>query len=82
MAHIWEYDINELKKSEDGRRLILERQINYGIDWEHGERIKLSEVKKHWNELDISSKSRQLFALLIWGKYLPSQKIKKSFFWG
>ena len=82
MVHIWDYDINKLKKSKTGRRIIVERQINYGVDWEHGEKIKLSEVKKYWNELDISSKSRQLLALLIWGRYLPSQQIKRSFFWG
>lgn len=82
MVHIWDYDIDELKKSESGRRLILERQINYGIDWERGEKIKLSDVKKYWKELDISSKSRRLFELLIWGKYSSSRKSKKSFFWG
>lgn len=68
MVHIWDYDINELKKSESGRRLILERQINYGIDWEKGERIKLADVKKYWHQLDIDARSRRLLALLIWGK--------------
>lgn len=68
MALIWDYDINELKKTESGRRLILERQIQYGVDWEHGEKIKLSEVKKNWNRLDIDPLSRRLFKLLIWGK--------------
>lgn len=68
MALIWDYDINELKKTESGRRLILERQIQYGVDWEHGEKIKLSEVKKNWNKLDIDPLSRRLFKLLIWGK--------------
>lgn len=79
MVHIWDYDINELKRSKSGRRIILERMINYGPE---GEKIKLSEVKKYWNELDIGTKSRRLFELLIWGKYKSSRKRKKSFFWG
>lgn len=67
MALIWDYDINELKKSESGRRLILERQIMYGTDWEHGEKIKLSDVKKNWEKLQIDRLSRRLLKLLIWG---------------
>ena len=66
MVHIWDYDINELKKSKRGRLLILERQINYGVD--KGEKIKLSEVKKHWNELNIDPDRRRLFRFWIWGK--------------
>ena len=27
---MWDYDINELKKTEQGRIMILERMINYG----------------------------------------------------
>ena len=68
MALIWDYDINELKKTESGRRLILERQIMYGVDWEHGEKISLEEVKKNWRKLEIDSRSRRLFELLIWGR--------------
>ena len=68
MAHVWDYDIKELKKSEYGRRLLLERQINYGVDWKHGEKIKLSEVRKYWNKLNIDPNRRRLLKLLIWGK--------------
>lgn len=63
---MWDYDINKLRKSEYGRKLILERMINYGPD--EGEKIKLSEVKKHWKELEIDPDRRRLFKLLIWGK--------------
>lgn len=66
MPLIWDYDINELKKSEEGRLLILERQINYGVVGK--EKIKLSEVKKNWKKLKIDSDRRRLFKLLIWGK--------------
>lgn len=66
MPFIWDYDINELRKSKWGRKLILERQINYGVSGK--EKIKLSEVKKHWKELEIDPDRRRLFKLLIWGK--------------
>ncbi|MBI2334393.1 hypothetical protein HYU96_01195 [Candidatus Daviesbacteria bacterium] len=66
MPLIWDYDIKELKKSKQGRLLILERQINYGVSGK--EKIKLSEVKKNWKELDIDPDRRRLFKLLIWGK--------------
>lgn len=79
MAHIWDYDINELKKTESGRLLILERQINYGVDWEHGEKIKLSEVKKNWDKLHLFNLQKRLLELLIWGKHNSSQESKKSF---
>lgn len=68
MVYIWDYDIKELKKTKSGRLLILERQINYGVDWKHGEKIKLSEVKKNWNKLHIDRLKRRLLKLLIWGK--------------
>lgn len=68
MALIWDYDPEELKKTEEGRRLILERQITYGVDWKHGEKISLSEVKKYWNKLHIDKLSRRLLTLLIWTK--------------
>ena len=79
MALIWDYDINELKKTESGRRLILERQINYGVDWEHGEKINLKEVKKNWDKLDLFPPRRRLMELLIWRKIKSSPKSKKSF---
>lgn len=66
MPFIWDYDINELKKTKSGRLLILERMINYGPD--KGEKISLSEVKKNWNKLDLDPRKKRLFELLIWGK--------------
>ena len=66
MPVIWDYDINELKKTKSGRLLILERQINYGVRGK--EKISLSEVKKNWNKLDIEPDRKRLFKLLIWGK--------------
>lgn len=68
MAHVWDYDINTLKKSKRGRLLLLERQINYGVYPSDKEKIKLSEVKKYWNQLQIEPKRRRLLELLIWNK--------------
>lgn len=68
MAHVWDYDIKELKKSERGRLLLLERQINYGVYPSDKEKIKLSEVKKYWNKLNIDPNRRRLLKLLIWNK--------------
>ena len=77
MVFIWDYDIKELKKTESGRRLILERKINYGPD--KGEKIKLSEVKKNWDKLHLHTLARRLFELLIWGKYQSRPASRKSF---
>lgn len=66
MPLIWDYDIKELKKTKSGKRLILERQINYGVFGK--EKINLKEVKRNWSRLDIEPKRKRLMKLLIWGK--------------
>lgn len=63
--HIWDYDEKELKKSDWGRRLILERMINYGPG---RRKISLKEVRKNWKLLNIDPLRRKLLKLLIWGK--------------
>ena len=79
MSHyLWDYDERELKKTEKGRLLILERKINYGPN--PGEKIKLSEVKKNWDKLDLYPIRRRLMELLIWGKYKSSPENNKLFF--
>ena len=74
MVMIWDYDINELKKTEEGRIKILERMINYGPD--KREKIPLAQVKKYWDKLDLFTPQKRLLELLIWGKYksLPNRK--------
>lgn len=62
---LWDYDINKLKKTKSGRLLILERMINYGPG---KEKIKLTEVKKNWNKLNLFPNRKRLFELLIWDK--------------
>ena len=77
MVFIWDYDINELKKTETGRIKILERMINYGPD--KGEKIKLALVKKYWDRLDLFPRRKRLMEFLIWGKSQSSAKDKKLF---
>ena len=66
MPFLWDYDIRELKKSKSpqARILLLERQINYGV--EEGEKIELSDVKKYWDKLSLFPRKRRLFEYLIW----------------
>lgn len=68
MPFLWDYDINEVKKSKSERAKIflLERQINYGVD--HDEKIELAKVKKYWDKLQIFPLKRRLFEYLIWEK--------------
>jgi len=68
MVFIWDYDKEELEKSEQGRILMLERQINYGFYLSDKEKIKLADVKKYWDKLNLDPPRRKLFELLIWGK--------------
>ena len=49
MAFIWDYDKNWLGRTKLGKIKLLERAINFGPD--PGKKIKLSEVKKNWQEL-------------------------------
>ncbi|MCL5010451.1 MAG: hypothetical protein M1289_02500 [Patescibacteria group bacterium] len=77
MGNLWDYDKKELEKTEKGRILILERMINYGPD--KGQKIRLSEVKKYWDKLDLFPVRKRLLELLIWGKYMSSLKNSKVF---
>lgn len=77
MSNLWDYDKKELEKTESGRILILERMLNYGPDKD--QRIKLSEVKKYWNKLNLFSIRKRLLELLIWGKYKTSPRNSKAF---
>lgn len=77
MVKMWDYDVNELRKTEAGRIKILERMINYGPD--EGEKIPLKDVKKYWDRLDLYYPQRRLLELLIWGKIISSRPSKNSF---
>jgi len=75
--YLWDYDYNELKKTESGRIKILERMINYGP--EEGEKIPLNLVKKYWDKLDLYHNRKLLLELLLWGKYRSLHQNKQSF---
>lgn len=62
---LWDYNKKELEKSENGRVLLLERMINYGPG---KEKIKLTEVKKHWDKLHLAPLRKRFLELLIWEK--------------
>lgn len=64
---VWDYDIDELKKTEQGRILLLERLINYGIYLKDKEKLNLKKVKKYWHQLKIEPRRRRLLRYLIWG---------------
>jgi len=66
MPHVWDYDVKVLRKSRQGRVLLLERAINYGRTG--SEKIKLSDVRKHWDQLHLLPLRKRLFELLLWGK--------------
>ncbi len=66
MAYMWDYDENELKKTESGRIKILERKINYGTGGK--EKISRKEVKKYWDRLNLFPLQKRLFELILWKK--------------
>lgn len=68
MVFVWDYDVDELEKSEKGRLLLLERQIDGGVYLSDKEKISLKEVKKNWDHLQIDSAKRRLLEMLIWKK--------------
>lgn len=72
---LWDYDRNELEKTEKGRILILERMINYGPG---KEKIKLADVKKYWDQLDLYEPQKHLLELLIWNRCLSSHHTKNK----
>lgn len=74
---LWDYDKKTLEKSESGRLLLLERMINYGP--QKGEKIKLSQVKKYWDKLELFPIRKRLLELLIWGRYKSLPKDNESF---
>lgn len=76
MVLMWDFDINKLKKTEAGRIKILERMINYGPG---DQKIKLSDVKKYWEKLDLYEPQKHLLELLIWKKCRSSHQPKSSF---
>lgn len=62
----WNIDITELKKYPDKYAVWkLEQLINYGLD---GEKLKKSELKKYWSQLNIDPLYRKYLSSLLWPK--------------
>jgi len=74
--YLWDYNKNTLRKTKEGKIQILERMINYGPD--KGEKIRLSDVRKFWDKLNLFTLQKRLFELLLWGRYYSSPKNSKS----
>lgn len=66
MVFIWDYDKKELNRTEAGRILILERQINNGVYRNDKEKIPLEDVKKYWDKLNIEPRRRHFLQFLLW----------------
>lgn len=78
MIHLWDFNKKDIQHTKSGKKLLLERAINYGTQ---GKKIiRLRDVKKYWHTLKLYPKQRKLFSLLIWGKYTSSPKTKKKSF--
>ena len=67
MTHIWDYDEKELKKTEEGRILMLERLINYGVYLKDKNRLPISLVRKYWDKLRLEPRRRRFLKFIIWG---------------
>ena len=64
--YLWDYNRKTLRKIDKIRIIILELQINYGLYLSDRIRIKLSEVKKYWKQLNLEPERRKLFQLFLW----------------
>ncbi|KKU64190.1 MAG: hypothetical protein UX87_C0011G0022 [Candidatus Amesbacteria bacterium GW2011_GWA1_47_16] len=77
MPRVWDYDPEELSKTEFGRLKLLERMVNYGPA--EGELIDLAQVKANWDKLNLFTGPKRLMELLIWGKPRSLHRTKNSF---
>jgi hypothetical protein len=68
MTHVWDYSVEELKKSSRGKLLLLERKINGGVYLSDEEKISLKNVRENWDRLQIDPAKRRVLEMLIWGK--------------
>ena len=67
MRGIWDYNPKELQKTKSGKRLLLERLINYGVYRKDKKKIPLQKVKEEWNHLSLEPKRKRFLKRLIWG---------------
>jgi len=59
---LWDYKIDKTPEmTPEVERWFLERQLNYG----HFKKIKLTTIKKYWQQLKIDPAMRQMLANFI-----------------
>ncbi len=59
----WSTNTKELKKDKDKFAVWkLEQLINFGLD---GKKLKINELKKYWNIIDIDSFKKKFLALFV-----------------
>lgn len=62
----WSTDTKKLSKYPEKYAIWkLEQLINYGLD---GEKLKQSELKKYWSQLNIDPLYRKYLNFLLWSK--------------
>lgn len=62
----WSTNIKELAKYPEKYAIWkLEQLINYGLD---GEKLKQSELKRYWNQLNIDPLYKKYLHFLLWSK--------------
>ena len=64
--HNWNTDLRELKKDKKKYTIWkLEQMVNFGLA---GKKIKKSELKKYWSELDLDPSKKKFLSFLLWKK--------------
>jgi len=62
----WSVDIKQLKKNKKQYAIWkIEQLVNFGLN---GKKIKKSELKKYWPELNLDAKKKKLLSLVLWPK--------------
>jgi len=67
-SHIWDYDKKAVQKSKTGKKMLLERLINFGIYRTDKKKIRLRDVKRYWYDLALEPKRRRVLSFFLWGK--------------
>lgn len=61
----WSTDIETLKKDPEAFAVWkLEQQVNFGLD---GEKIQESDLRKHWDHIQIDPSRRAFLNVLLYG---------------
>ena len=65
----WSTDTTELEKNPEQYAIWkLEQMVNFGL---HGKKLKISELRKYWDKLQIDPVRRQFLQLFLHGKRNP-----------